>query len=107
MTLYRALENLSIGIVRGEFFDSSRISDKARVILEGRGRIAPVNYPAISEVWPDRIDALFSAGFNCFSELILARKPDEPFRTWQAEAIKLLSPGNYQSCGCRRRQSNA
>lgn len=105
--LYRALENLSIGVPRGEFFDGERLSAKARTVLEGRGRISPVNYPPVAEVWPDRVDALFDAGFNCFAELILARKPAEPFRTWQAEAIKLLSPGKYQSCECRRRNRDA
>lgn len=108
MVLYRALDNLSIGVVRGAFFDSARLNDKARTVLEGRGRIVPVSYPAISEVWPERVGALFAAGFNCLGELILAPKTiDEPLRTWRDEAILLLSPGKYQGCECRRRRQNA
>lgn len=107
MVLYRAMDNLSIGVRRNEVFDSARLSDGARQILETRGKIAPVALPSVAEVWPLRVDALFQAGFNCFSELIMAQNLPEPLRAWRDEALRLVAPGPYQSCNCRRNRENA
>lgn len=102
MTLYRALRKLSIGVAAGGIFNGDILKPDNRSILENKGLIAPVKAPAIADVWPNRVDALFNAGFNCFSELILAHNLTGELRAWQAEAVKLLSPGIEQGCGCRR-----
>ena len=105
--LYRANRKLSIGVGKGELFNSDRLKERAKNILEGKHYIQPVHAPPIRDVWPDRVDCLFKAGFNCLTELILfSGDLPEEFIVWKEEAISLLTPGPYQAqnnCGCNKK----
>ena len=102
--LYISRQKLSIGVAAGGVFNGNILKPKNREILENKGIIYPVHAPPIREVWPCRVEALFAAGFNCFEELILANNLTGALLTWQQEAVKLLSPGPFQSCNCRKKE---
>lgn len=103
--LYIARRRLSVGVAAGGLFNGDILRPDALETLENKGLIYPVHAPALAEVWPCRVDELFLAGFNCLDELIMAPNLTGALLTWQQEAIKLLSPGPFQSCNCRNRRS--
>lgn len=102
--LYIARNRLSIGVAAGGVFNGDLLKPQNREILENKGIIYPVHAPPLRDIWPYRVDELFAAGFNCFDELVLAPNLMGKFLEWQREALRLLSPGPFQSCNCRKKE---
>lgn len=104
--LLRALQNLNIGVRRGELFSSERISERARSILVARGIIAPVNSPPMAAIegWESRAETLARAGVLTLGDLVLTETIDgvEPadLQLWQDEAKAILTVSK-KCCGGR------
>jgi len=104
--LLRALENLNIGIKRGDLFPASRLKPKIRDILIVRGKVAPVNAPPIAVLseFAAVSDVLIAAGIKTLSDVIEAAAVDgltaEELATLKSNARAALTiPAG---CGCRR-----
>lgn len=104
--LYRALDNLSIGVRRYEVFNVNRLKEATRARLEQRGFITPVVAPPLYcvEGWQERAEILFETGIETLADVVLcsgvpAGVEPAAWATWQAEAVELLS---IKCTTCRR-----
>lgn len=104
--LYRALDNLSIGVRRFEVFDARRLSEKTLALLEQRGFIAPVKALPLAVIpeWEERLDVLDEAGIETLSDVVLfpgvpAGVEATTWAIWQAEAVDSLT---IKCATCRR-----
>ena len=105
--LYRALDNLSIGVKRGELFKHTRLSERARIILTDRGIIAPVNAPPVAAIegWEERAAELEAAGVVTIDQLIEASSIDgieqSLLEIWKRDARQALAISK-SCCGGRK-----
>ena len=104
--LYRALDNLSVGIGRGQVFNVGRLKATARAVLEAQGVITPVNAPPVAGVdeWIERAVVLSESGIVTLADVLLfsgipAGVEAETWTAWRAEAEAALT---IKCVGCRR-----
>jgi len=104
--LYRALDNLNIGVRRYEVFNSVRLKEKARILLESREVIAPVNSPPLEilPAWGTRLEILAQAGVLTLADVLLfsgvpAGVEAATWANWRTEAEDALT---IKCINCRR-----
>ena len=104
--MLRALENLNIGIKKGDVFKSSRLRPEIRDILIVRQKIAPVSAPPITALseFEEVAETLTASGIETLSDVIEADAVDgiapDDLAELKSKAEATLTINN--SCGCRR-----
>ena len=87
MDIYRALDNLSIGIRQYEVFPASRLNAKALKILEQRRKIAKVTTPPLEIVLPDYNELVGVTFEQLFDREDCAALQQAALKTLQPEPI--------------------
>jgi hypothetical protein len=104
--LLRALENLNIGIKKGEIFKSSRLRPEIRDILIVRQKIAPVSAPPITAMsdFEAAAELLVASGIETLADVIEA---DEVEGLSSDDLAELKSKAEaslivVRPCGCKK-----